>query len=72
MDKPICNARVFVNNKIRGTSFISATDLGRLEMELHIRNKNRNIIGLQLAGLIVSPMGRFVLGKRIQKDWEII
>ena len=38
----------------------------------NIREKSENIAGLQLADLVVTPIGRFVLGKRIKEDFWII
>lgn len=55
--------------RTRGTEYVSATDVRRYVPELHIRDKNRNIAGLQLADLVVSPIGRFVLGKEPKQDW---
>ena len=55
-----------------GTEYLSATEVRRHLGELHIRNKSQNIGGLQLADLIVSPIGRHVLGKPEKADWEII
>ncbi len=62
----------FLNLKVQGTKFISPASLRALGMELHIREKSKNITGLQIADLLVSPMGRFALGKRMHTDWEII
>ncbi len=63
---------VFLEIKVKGTHYISATKLNSIEIELHIRDKNANITGLQMADLVVSPVGRFVLGKKMHEDWEII
>lgn len=62
----------FLELKVSGTSFLSASEINKLDMELHIRNKKKNIPGLQIADLLVSPMGRFVLGKKMHTDWEVI
>ncbi|MEK9627921.1 MAG: DUF3800 domain-containing protein [Nitrospinota bacterium] len=62
----------FLELKVSGTSFLSASEIGQLEMELHIRDKKKDIAGLQIADLLVSPMGRFVLGKKMYTDWDII
>lgn len=63
---------VFLELKISGTQFISATELNSLGMELHIRQKSKNISGLQMADLIVTPIGRRVLGKKLHADWHVI
>lgn len=62
----------FLELKIGGTSFIPAAEINRLGIELHIRDKKKNIAGLQIADLLVSPMGRYVLGKRMHADWDVI
>ena len=55
-----------------GTEYLSAAEVRRQLDELHIRNKSKDIAGLQIADLIVSPIGRHVLGKQEKADWEII
>ena len=40
--------------------------------ELKLLDKKENVAGLQLADLVVSPIGRYVLGKPIKEDWEIV
>jgi hypothetical protein len=62
----------FLNLKVQGTRFIASVDLQKVSPKLHIREKAKNISGLQLADLLVSPMGRYVLGKRAHADWGII
>ena len=39
---------------------------------LELRAKSENIAGLQLADLVVGPIGRFVLGKQTHEDFRII
>jgi hypothetical protein len=55
-----------------GTEYLSAAEVRRHLGELHIKNKSKDIAGLQIADLIVSPIGRHVLGKPEKADWEII
>jgi hypothetical protein len=55
-----------------GTKYLSAAEVRRHLGEIHIKNKANNIAGLQIADLIVSPIGRHVLGKPEKADWEII
>lgn len=55
-----------------GTGFVSATEVRRHISELHIRDKKKGFAGLQIADLIVSPVGRHVLGKIPKQDWHII
>lgn len=70
-----------LNNQLRlawmdfrtsGTEFISASEVRKYITDLHIREKKKNISGLQLADLIVSPVGRFLLGKNAKQDWKVI
>ena len=37
-----------------------------------LKDKRLNIGGLQLADLVVSPIGRAMLGKPTHEDWEIV
>lgn len=62
----------WLNLKVQGTRFLSATDVKNRIASLNMRAKSENIAGLQLADLVVSPIGRKVLGKPCKKDWEII
>lgn len=62
----------WIDLRTSGTSKCSATQIRQHISDLHIRNKRENIAGLQLADLIVSPIGRWVLGKQPKQDWEII
>jgi hypothetical protein len=55
-----------------GTEYISATEVRRHIGELHIRDKSQNIAGLQIADLIVSPIGRHIIGKPAKMDWHVI
>ncbi len=58
--------------RTRGTEYISASEVRKCIPELHIRDKRTNIAGLQIADLIVSPIGRYILGKDPKQDWHII
>ena len=62
----------FLNLKVQGTRFLPSAELRKISPELHIREKSKNISGLQIADLLVSPMGRYVLGKRAHADWGVI
>lgn len=44
--------------KVSGTRYLQAKDLERRIAGLNLRSKSSNIAGLQLADLIVSPIGR--------------
>ena len=39
---------------------------------LHLRDKKSRIAGLELADLVVSPIGRFVAGLPPREDFEIV
>ena len=56
----------------RGTENLSSGEIkGRLK-GLGLRSKSDNLTGLQLADLVVSPIGRHVIGKVDKEDWRII
>jgi len=62
----------WINLKVQGTQYMQATDIRRRIQALHLRGKRENVAGLQLADLVVSPIGRKVLGKEAREDWNII
>jgi hypothetical protein len=62
----------WLNLKIQGTRFMQAAHIERRIRGLYLRSKSDNIGGLQLADLIVSPIGRHVLGKAEKPDWAIV
>jgi hypothetical protein len=62
----------WLNLKIQGTRFVQAVDIERRVQGLHLREKRENIAGLQLADLVVSPIGRHCLGKPDKQDWAIV
>jgi hypothetical protein len=62
----------WLNLKIQGTRFIQAVDIERRVSGLNLRAKADNIAGLQLADLVVSPIGRAILGKPPKPDWTIV
>ena len=62
----------WLNLKIQGTGFVQAKTIEARIQGLRSRPKTDNIAGLQLADLVVSPIGRFVLGKQTKEDWAII
>lgn len=65
-------AIAWLNLKVTGTRFLQATTIEERISTLNTRDKRENIAGLQLADLVVSPIGRYVLGKPIHEDWRII
>lgn len=62
----------WLNLKINGTRFVQAHDIDNRMTNLALRAKVDNIAGLQLADLVVSPIGRHVLGKPDREDWRIV
>jgi hypothetical protein len=55
-----------------GTSGVSAAIVRRRIVDLSLKDKRLNIAGLQLADLVVSPIGRRMLGKPLREDWRIV
>lgn len=62
----------WLNLKIQGTRYIKAHQIESRILGLNLRAKHENIGGLQLADLVVTPIGRYVLGKSIKEDFKII
>ncbi len=58
----------WLNLKVQGTRFIQAKAIEERIIGLNLRPKAANIAGLQLADLVVTPIGRKVLGKTIKED----
>jgi len=62
----------WLNLKIQGTRFVQAHQVDERISGLNLRAKRDNVAGLQLADLVVSPIGRHVLGKPDKEDWRIV
>lgn len=62
----------WLNLKIQGTKYVKANDLAERISGFNLRRKSDNIAGLQLADLVVSPIGRHLLGKTDKQDWRIV
>lgn len=62
----------WLNLKIQGTRYFKAHQIEKRIMSLNLRAKSENIAGLQLADLVVTPIGRYILGKEIKEDFKII
>lgn len=60
------------NLKLQGTSHLSAKDINNRITDFCLKDKKENIAGLQLADLVVSPIGRHILGKSEKEDFNII
>jgi len=62
----------WLNLKIQGTHYLRATVVEQRIVALNLRAKQDNIAGLQLTDLVVSPIGRHLLGKPDNDDWRIV
>ena len=60
------------NLNIQGTRRIQGRAVRERLADLRLLDKKDNVAGLQLADLVVSPIGRYVLGKPTKEDWEIV
>lgn len=55
-----------------GTDFMRADSVERRVVDLSSKSKKLNVAGLQLADLVVSPIGRHIIGKPDRQDWTIV
>lgn len=62
----------WLNLKIQGTRFMQAQQVERRILALNLRDKKANLAGLQLADLVVTPIGRKVLGKTVKEDYQVV
>lgn len=62
----------WLNLKVQGTRFMQAKDIEKRIVNLSLRSKTANIAGLQLADLVVTPIGRKALGKTIKEDYRVV
>lgn len=62
----------WLNLKVQGTRYIQAKDIESRVIGLNLRSKTESIAGLQLADLVVSPIGRHVLGKPEREDFRVV
>lgn len=62
----------WLNLKVQGTGRVRAIEVDKRIRGLETRSKGANVAGLQLADLVVSPIGRHVLGKSSHEAWEIV
>ena len=62
----------WLNLKVSGTGYLRAADIDKRVVSLTQQSKLSNSAGLQVADLVVSPIGRYVLGKSPKADWAII
>jgi hypothetical protein len=64
--------RAWERLKDRGTTYVPAERVRGAISALKLRPKSANIAGLQVADLVASPIGRYVIGKTSREDWRII
>ena len=62
----------WLNLKVQGTKFMRASQIEKRIQSLILRDKKANIAGLQLADLVVTPIGRHILGKPTKEDFRIV
>jgi hypothetical protein len=62
----------WLNLKVQGTRYMKASQIEKRIIGLNLRAKSECIAGLELADLVVTPIGRYVLGKSIKEDFKII
>jgi Protein of unknown function (DUF3800) len=60
------------NLRVQGSRFVTATEIRNRIVGVTARPKLANVAGLQLADLVVTPIGRFVLGKPVHEDFRIV
>jgi hypothetical protein len=58
--------------KKRGAWYMNSTAIKERIVDLSLKDKSLNIAGLQLADLVVSPIGRAMMGKPTREDWAIV
>ena len=62
----------WLNLKIQGTKFMQASWIDKRIAGLRLRGKDAGLAGLELADLVVTPIGRHLLGKPTKEDFQII
>jgi hypothetical protein len=62
----------FLNIKVSGTRFMRSKEIKEIIDGLFIKKKELNLAGLQIADLAATPIGRYVIGKKVKKDFEIV
>lgn len=62
----------WLNLKIQGTKFMQASWIDERISGLRLRGKDAGLVGLELADLMVSPIGRHIIGKQTKEDFRII
>ena len=64
--------RAWITIQKSGVERVDHDTLNERIVDLTLRHKLLNSTGLQLADLVVSPIGRRLIGKATHEDWRII
>lgn len=56
----------------RGTRFLRPSEVKKSITNFILKDKKENFTGLQIADLVATPIGRYVLGKQTKKDFDIV
>lgn len=62
----------WLNLKVKGTTYLPPKDIEKRIIGLNLRAKPERVAGLELADLVVSPIGRHLLGKPDKEDFKIL
>jgi hypothetical protein len=62
----------WLNLKVQGTKFMQASWIDDRISGLRLRGKDAGLVGLEIADLIVTPIGRHLLGKEPKEDFRIV
>lgn len=71
-DLDVAMERAWMDILKNGTLFKTGGTINKRILDLSMKDKRLNIGGLQLADLVVSPIGRAVIGKTPHGDWRIV
>lgn len=58
--------------KRSGAPYATPTRIDARIVDLSLKDKRLNIAGLQLADLVVTPIGRAIMGKPTRADWDVV
>ena len=64
--------RTWESLRVEGTNYLKAETIRENIVDFRIRSKQECLPGLELADLVVSPIGRHVIGKPDKADWRSI
>lgn len=64
--------RIWERLRETGTQKVRPAEVRRRISDLRLRSKADGLAGLEIADLVVSPIGRHILGKPDKEDWLIV